>query len=90
MSRPNNSIEFSATPPDGFCSPADFDDHVVQRSAAGSIVNIGSMYGQVGFLPRRLRRYLSRQSRLLSCMLKGGIIHMTRHLAVYWARDQFE
>jgi NAD(P)-dependent dehydrogenase (short-subunit alcohol dehydrogenase family) len=62
-------------------------DHAVQRGAAGSIINIGSMYGQVGSYPDAYEGIGSASSVAYHC-LKGGTIHMTRHLAVYWAKDQ--
>ena len=63
-----------------------FRDHVVQRNASGSVVNIGSMYGQVGSYPDAYDD-ICQASPVSYHALKGGIIHMTRHLAVYWARD---
>lgn len=62
-------------------------DHVVRRGVAGSIVNIGSMYGQVASYPDTYRD-LCGASPVSYHALKGGIIQMTRHLAVYWARDR--
>ena len=62
-------------------------DHVVRRGVAGSIVNIGSMYGQVASYPDTYRD-LCRASPVSYHALKGGVIQMTRHLAVYWARDR--
>ncbi len=62
-------------------------DHVVQRGAPGSIVNIGSMYGRVASYPDTYAD-LCAASPVSYHTLKGGIIHMTRHLAVYWARDR--
>jgi gluconate 5-dehydrogenase len=59
---------------------------VVQRNAPGSIVNIGSMYGQVGSYPDAYQDICG-ASPVSYHVLKGGIIQMTRHLAVYWARD---
>lgn len=61
-------------------------DHVVQRGVAGSIVNIGSMYGQVGSYPDTYEGVCP-SSPVSYHTLKGGILQMTRHLAVYWARD---
>lgn len=61
-------------------------DHAVQRSAPASIVNIGSMYGQVGSYPDA---YGPGQANPVAYQaLKGGTIHMTRHMAVYWAKDK--
>ena len=62
-------------------------DHVVKRGVPGSIVNIGSMYGQVGSYPDAYAG-LTSASPVAYHALKGGIIHMTRHLAVYWAPDR--
>lgn len=61
-------------------------DHVVGRKASGSIVMIGSMYGVVGSYPDAYEGVCV-ASPVQYHALKGGIIHMTRHLAVYWARD---
>jgi NAD(P)-dependent dehydrogenase (short-subunit alcohol dehydrogenase family) len=61
-------------------------DHLVSRSAAGAIVMIGSMYGVVGSYPEAYEGICS-ASPVQYHALKGGIIHMTRHLAVYWAKD---
>lgn len=61
-------------------------DHVVDRQSNGSIINIGSMYGQVGSYPDAYEG-ICPGSPVSYHALKGGIIHMTRHLAVYWARD---
>lgn len=62
-------------------------DHVVQRGTAGSIVMIGSMYGVVGSYPDAYEGVCA-ASPVQYHTLKGGIVHMTRHLAVYWAKDQ--
>ncbi|MFP6763698.1 MAG: SDR family oxidoreductase, partial [Planctomycetaceae bacterium] len=61
-------------------------DHLVERDAAGSIVMIGSMYGVVGSYPDAYDGVCT-ASPVQYHALKGGIIHMTRHLGVYWARD---
>ncbi len=61
-------------------------DHVASRNAAGSIVMIGSMYGVVGSYPDAYEDICT-ASPVQYHTLKGGIIQMTRHLAVYWARD---
>lgn len=61
-------------------------DHVVSRSASGSIVMIGSMYGVVGSYPDAYDG-ICVASPVQYHTLKGGIVHMTRHLSVYWARD---
>lgn len=61
-------------------------DHVVERKACGSIVMLGSMYGVVGSYPDAYEDVCP-ASPVHYHALKGGIIHMTRHLAAYWARD---
>lgn len=61
-------------------------DHIVERQATGSIVMIGSMYGVVGSYPDAYEGVCT-ASPVQYHMLKGGIVHMTRHLAVYWAKD---
>ena len=63
-----------------------FRDHVVGRGGAGSVVMIGSMYGVVGSYPDAYADVVP-ASPVAYHALKGGIVHMTRHLAVYWARD---
>ncbi len=61
-------------------------NHVVGRGAPGSIVMIGSMYGVVGSYPDAYDGICA-ASPVQYHTLKGGIVHMTRHLAVYWAKD---
>ncbi len=63
-----------------------FHDHVVGRGAPGSIVNLGSMYGQVASYPDAYEGICSASS-VAYHALKGGTIHMTRHLGAYWAKD---
>lgn len=62
-------------------------DHAVARQAPGVIVMLGSMYGVVGSYPDAYFG-ISTASPVAYHALKGGIIHMTRHLAVYWAKDR--
>ena len=64
-----------------------FRDHVVSRNKDGTIVNIGSMYGMVASYPDAYEDICD-YSPASYHALKGGIIHMTRHLAVYWAMDR--
>ena len=61
-------------------------DHLVSRDAAGAIVMVGSMYGVVGSYPDAYEDICT-ASPVQYHALKGGIVHMTRHLAVYYARD---
>ncbi len=62
-------------------------DHVVARGVPGSVVMIGSMYGQVGSYPDAYAGLVP-ASPVAYHALKGGILQMTRHLAVYWAADR--
>lgn len=61
-------------------------DHAFARGTPASIVLLGSMYGLVGSYPETYEGICSASPAAYHA-LKGGIVHMTRHLAVYWARD---
>ena len=56
----------------------------MRRQMSGSIINIASMYGMVGSYPEMYKG-------LDACIspsyhaAKGGLIHLTRYLAVYWS-----
>lgn len=63
-----------------------FRDQIVQRQATGSLILLGSMYGVVGSYPD-VYANLCTASPVAYHALKGGVVQMTRHLAVYWARD---
>jgi gluconate 5-dehydrogenase len=63
-----------------------FREHVVKRGGRGSIINIGSMYGLVGSYPDAYAG-LTMASPVAYHCLKGGILSMSRHLAVYWVGD---
>ena len=58
------------------------DSQKTQRQA--SIIMLGSMYGSVGSYPDAYEG-VSPASPVAYHTLKGGILQMTRHLAVYWA-----
>lgn len=60
--------------------------HLRERNAPGSVINIGSMYGVVASYPDAYEN-LPVNSPPIYHGLKGGIIHLTRHLAAYWAKD---
>lgn len=62
-------------------------DHLVSRSADGSVIFLGSMYGLVGSYPDAYAG-IRPASPVAYHTLKGGLIQMTRHLAVYWAADK--
>ena len=59
--------------------------HMRQRQVPGSIINIGSMYGVIGSYPS-LYEGLPLNSAPNYHALKGGLVHLTRHLAAYWAK----
>jgi NAD(P)-dependent dehydrogenase (short-subunit alcohol dehydrogenase family) len=61
-------------------------DHAVARGQPASVVLLGSMYGVVGSYPDAYED-LCVASPVAYHVLKGGIVQMTRHLAVYWAKD---
>ena len=69
-----------------FLLAREFRNHIVERKATGCVVMIGSMYGVVGSYPDAYEGICT-ASPVQYHALKGGIVHMTRHLAVYWARD---
>ncbi|MEP0842957.1 MAG: SDR family oxidoreductase [Phycisphaerae bacterium] len=60
--------------------------HAVQRGGGASIIMLGSMYGLVGSYPDAYAGICDASS-VAYHALKGGIVQMTRHLAVYWAAD---
>lgn len=61
-------------------------EHAVSRGGGASIIMIGSMYGLVGSYPDAYVE-APMASPVAYHALKGGILSMTRHLAVYWAGD---
>ncbi len=60
--------------------------HAVGRGSPASVIMLGSMYGLVGSYPDAYDGVCS-ASPVAYHTLKGSIVHMTRHLAVYWAGD---
>jgi gluconate 5-dehydrogenase len=58
----------------------------VERKASASIVMLGSMYGVVGSYPSTYEGVCAASPAAYHA-LKGGIVHLTRHLAVFWAGD---
>jgi len=61
-------------------------DHAVSRGHRANIIMMGSMYGVVGSYPDAYDG-CETASPVAYHAVKGGIVHMTRHLAVYWAKD---
>jgi len=62
-------------------------DAAVARHAPASIILLGSMYGEVGSYPDTYEGICSASPAAYQA-LKGSIIQLTRHLAVYWAGDR--
>jgi len=61
-------------------------NHAVARGVPASVVMLGSMYGLVGSYPAAYEGVCPASPAAYHA-LKGGIVHLTRHLAVYWAGD---
>lgn len=64
-----------------------FRDAAVANQKTGCVVMLGSMYGMVASYPEVYHEIAPASSAAYQC-LKGGILQMVRHLAVYWAKDQ--
>jgi gluconate 5-dehydrogenase len=62
-------------------------DHAVRRGAPASVIMLGSMYGLVASYPQ-VYESITTANPVAYQALKGGILQMTRHLAVYWAADK--
>jgi len=63
-------------------------DLSVQNTLKASIINIGSMYGSVSSYPDIYNHEdVNSASSIAYHTLKGGLINMTKHMAVYWAKD---
>lgn len=61
-------------------------DAAVERRLPASIILLGSMYGVVGSYPDAYAG-LTAASPAAYHALKGALVQLTRHLAVYWAAD---
>ena len=59
--------------------------HLREQQRSGSIINIASMYGVVASYPSAYEE-LPVNSPPNYHALKGGVVHLTRHLAAYWAK----
>jgi gluconate 5-dehydrogenase len=68
----------------GFVLAREVALHLRQRAAPGSIINIASMYGVVASYPQ-VYTGLDFTSPPNYHAMKGALVHLTRHLAVYWA-----
>ncbi|MDB6121858.1 MAG: fabG 5, partial [Pedosphaera sp.] len=61
-------------------------DHATSQSRTASVIMLGSMYGVVGSYPE-VYEGVGPANPVAYQALKGGIVQMVRHLAVYWAKD---
>ena len=61
-------------------------DHAVVHKTPASIIFLGSMYGQVASYPDAYEG-IGPANPAAYQAVKGGILQLTRHLAVYWAKD---
>lgn len=61
-------------------------DHAVERGGGASIIMLGSMYGLVGSYPDAYTD-VPMASPVAYHAFKGSVLSLTRHLAVYWAKD---
>ncbi|QDU31726.1 General stress protein 39 [Anatilimnocola aggregata] len=62
-------------------------NRAVAQQQPASVIMLGSMYGVVGSYPEAYEGVCP-ASPVAYHTLKGGIVHMTRHLAVYWGPDR--
>ncbi len=62
-------------------------NHAAANQRPASVVMIGSMYGVVGSYPSAYEGICAASPAAYHA-LKGGIVHLTRHLAVYWGKDR--
>ncbi|MHB8955558.1 MAG: SDR family oxidoreductase [Pirellulaceae bacterium] len=61
-------------------------DHAVKQRRPASVILLGSMYGVVGSYPDAYEGICAASPAAYHA-LKGGIVHLTRHLAVYWGKE---
>jgi len=62
-------------------------EHAVVRRSPASVIMLGSMYALVGSYPEAYEG-VAPASPAAYHALKGGIVQLARHLAVYWACDR--
>lgn len=60
--------------------------HAVENNKPASIIMLGSMYGMVASYPECYEGACAANPAAYQA-LKGGVLQLTRHLAVYWATD---
>ena len=72
--------------PSAYCIAAQQAAKHIRNTGGGSIINIGSMYGMVTGYPD-VYEGIASPSSIVYQAGKAAIIHMTRYMAVYWAKD---
>ena len=60
-------------------------DHVVERGVPGNVIMLSSIYGMVASYPEIYEGFFANPVSYQA--VKAALIQMTRHLAVYWAKD---
>jgi gluconate 5-dehydrogenase len=58
----------------------------VAQGHPAAVILLGSMYGSVGSYPEAYEGICAASPAAYHA-LKGGVVQLTRHLAVYWAKD---
>ncbi|MBN2455989.1 MAG: SDR family oxidoreductase [Sedimentisphaerales bacterium] len=61
----------------------------MRKTGAGSIINIGSMYGIVTSYPEAYEG-LTAPNAITYSADKAAVIHMTRYMAIFWAKDNIK
>ena len=61
-------------------------NHAVSQGHPAAVILLGSMYGLVGSYPEAYAGICAASPAAYHA-LKGGVVQLTRHLAVYWAKD---
>ncbi len=69
-----------------FLLARELHSQAIARGGPGSVIMVGSMYGVVASYPE-VYEGLPNASPAAYHALKGSIVHLTRHLAAYWAKD---
>jgi len=79
----NNALDISLT---HYFTCSKAVSSIMLEKKSGSIINISSIYGFLG-TDQRVYEPLGKKTPLHYSVAKGGILQMTRHLAMLWAED---